>query len=217
MKFFVDGADIQEIEELMAMGLVDGVTTNPSIIAKTGRPMEEVLRDICKLVPGPVSAEVISEDTEGMLREAKILNKIAPNIAIKVPLTQAGLVACHRLSEQKVMVNVTLCFSPAQALLAAKAGATFVSPFVGRLDDIGYDGMELVQSIVMMYDNDPMIQTQVLAASLRGPRHVVVAAELGAHVGTAPASVFKKMLTHPLTDQGIQTFMADWKKSGLSI
>ena len=217
MKFFIDGADIQEIESLAMMGLVDGVTTNPSIIAKSGRNIHKVIEEICDVVSGPVSAEVVSDDAEGMLREAGSLAKIAPNVTIKVPLTEEGLKACYRLRERDVMVNVTLCFSAAQALLAAKAGATFISPFVGRLDDIGHDGLGLIEEIVTIYENDPLITTEVLVASVRSPMHIVTAAQLGAHVATAPASVFRQMLQHPLTDAGLEKFKQDWQASGQTI
>lgn len=217
MKFFIDGADLQEIKSLAAMGLVDGVTTNPSIIAKSNQNIHAVIEAICDVVSGPVSAEVVSDDAESMLREAGSLAKIAPNVTIKVPLTEEGLKACYRLRERDVMVNVTLCFSAAQALLAAKAGATFISPFVGRLDDIGHDGLRLIEEIVTIYNNDPLITTEVLVASVRTPMHIVTAAQMGAHVATAPASVFRQMLKHPLTDAGLETFKKDWLASGQKI
>lgn len=217
MKFFVDGADIQEIESLAAMGLVDGVTTNPSIIAKANRNIHEVLEAVCDVVSGPVSAEVISEDAEGMLREAGSLAKIAPNVTIKVPMTEEGIKACYRLRERDVMVNVTLCFSASQALIAAKAGATFISPFVGRLDDLGHDGMNLIDEIVTLYANDPHITTEVLVASVRHPMHIIAAGQLGAHVVTAPASVYRQMFKHPLTDIGLEKFKKDWLEAGQNI
>lgn len=217
MKFFVDGANIDEIKDLQAMGLVDGVTTNPSIIAASGQNIYHVLASIAAIVPGPISAEVVATDAENMLREAESFLKIGPQIAIKVPLTRDGLEACYKLSQRGVMVNVTLCFSASQALLASKAGATFISPFVGRLDDIGHDGMDLIQSIVQMYAQDPTTKTEVLVASVRHPRHIIDAALLGAEVVTAPASVYKKMLEHPLTKNGINAFLKDWEKTGQTL
>ena len=217
MKFFVDGADIHEIESLSAMGLVDGVTTNPSIIANTNRNIHEVLEAVCDIVSGPVSAEVVSEDAEGMLREAGSLSKISPNVTIKVPMTEEGLKACYRLRERDVMVNVTLCFSAAQALLAAKAGATFVSPFVGRLDDLGHDGLNVIKEIVTLFKNDPHITTEVLVASVRHPMHIIAAGQLGAHIVTAPAKVYRQMFRHPLTDLGLEKFKKDWLESGQNI
>jgi transaldolase len=218
MQFFVDTADVGEIAELAATGLVDGVTTNPSLVAKTGRPFFEVLSEICALVPGPVSAEVAATDFDGMMREAHRLAEVAQNICIKVPLTWDGLKACRRLSGEGIPVNVTLCFTPAQALLAAKAGATFVSPFVGRLDDIGHRGMQLIEEICEIYRNYPdTIRTKVLAASIRTVGHVIEAATAGAHVATLPPSVLRAMVRHPLTDRGLEGFLADWKKSGQTI
>jgi transaldolase len=217
MKFFIDTADIDDIRDLAATGLVDGVTTNPSIIAKSGRKFLEVVREICDIVPGPVSAEVAATDFKTMLAEGHKLAKIAKNVTVKVPLTPDGLKTCRALSDEGTMVNVTLCFSAAQAILAAKAGATFVSPFVGRLDDIGQDGMELISDIVDIYDNYPDFKTQVLVASIRNPVHVVTAAKLGAHVGTLPPAVLRQMFGHPLTDKGLAGFLADWKKTGQSI
>lgn len=218
MKFFIDTADVGEIAELAATGLLDGVTTNPSLVAKTGRPVFEVLVEICALVPGPVSAEVAATDFDGMMREAHRLAEIAPNICIKVPLTWDGLKACRRLSAEGTAVNVTLCFTPAQALLAAKAGATFVSPFVGRLDDIGQRGMQLVEQICAIYRNYPdTIRTQVLAASIRSVGHVIDAAIAGAHVVTVPPAVLRAMVHHPLTDKGLAGFLADWQKTGQRI
>jgi len=217
MKFFIDTADIAEIRALAATGMVDGVTTNPSLIAKSGRKIAEVIAEICATVPGPVSAEVTATEAEGMLKEGRYLRAIAHNVAVKVPLTPDGLRACKTLSEEGVMVNVTLCFSPAQALLAAKAGASFISPFVGRLDDIGQDGMGLIAEIVQIYNNYPALKTEVLVASVRHPQHVVAAAKMGADVCTIPPAVLKQLYAHPLTDKGLAAFLADWKKTGQSI
>ena len=216
MKFFVDTADTAEIKSLAASGLLDGVTTNPSLVAKTGKKFVDVLADICALVPGPVSAEVAAPDFDGMMAEARVLREVAQNVVIKVPLTQDGLLACRRLTEDGTMVNVTLCFSAAQALLAAKAGATFVSPFVGRLDDIGQDGMRLIADIMAIYRNYP-IKTEVLVASVRHPIHVIEAAKLGAHVATLPPAVLRSLFNHPLTDKGLAGFLADWAKTGQRI
>jgi transaldolase len=217
MKFFIDTADVAEIRDLAATGLVDGVTTNPSLVAKTGRDFLEVLREICEIVPGPVSAEVTATDTESMLAEGRRLAALAPNIVIKVPLTPDGLKACRTLSGEGTGVNVTLCFSPAQALLAAKAGASFVSPFVGRLDDIAVDGLGLIAEIMEIFDAYPEITTEVLVASVRHPIHVVESAKLGAQVATVPPSVLRAMFKHPLTDRGLEAFLADWAKTGQSI
>jgi len=217
MKFFIDTADIAEIRDLAATGLVDGITTNPSLIAKSGRDFLEVVREICAVVPGPVSAEVAATDHPTMLAEGRKLAKIAKNVTVKVPLTKDGLKTCKVLSSEGTMVNVTLCFSAAQAILAAKAGATFVSPFVGRLDDIGEDGMALIADIVQIYRNYPEFKTQVLVASIRQPMHVVQAAKLGAHVGTIPPAVMRQLFLHPLTDKGLAAFLADWAKTGQSI
>ncbi len=217
MKFFIDGADVNEIRELAATGIIDGVTTNPSLVAKSGRPIKEVIAEICSIVPGPVSAEVTATDFDGMMKEAAILSAIAKNVTIKVPLTWDGLRACKALSDKGHMVNVTLCFDANQALLAAKAGATFISPFIGRLDDIGYDGMEVLQDIRTVYDNYPDLKTEILAASMRNPMHVRRAAMIGADVATMPASLIKSLTKHPLTDAGIASFLADWKKTGMSI
>jgi transaldolase len=217
MKFFVDTAETAEIRELAATGLLDGVTTNPTLIAKSGRKFLEVIAEICDLVPGPVSAEVAATEFSQMMREAKILRAIATNVCIKVPLTPDGLRACHALSQDGTAVNVTLCFSAAQALLAAKAGATFISPFIGRLDDIGQNGMELIADIVKIYANYPAIKTEVLAASIRHPIHLIEAAKLGAHVATIPPSVIRQLYHHPLTDKGLATFVADWAKTGQTI
>jgi transaldolase len=217
MKFFIDTADIAEIRDLAATGLVDGVTTNPSLIAKSGRNFLDVVREICAVVPGPVSAEVAATDHPTMLAEGRKLAKLAKNVTVKVPLTKDGLKTCKTLSAEGTMVNVTLCFSAAQAILAAKAGATFVSPFVGRLDDIGEDGMALIADIVQIYRNYPEFKTQVLVASIRQPMHVVQAAKLGAHVGTIPPAVLRQLFLHPLTDKGLAAFLADWAKTGQSI
>jgi len=217
MKFFVDTAEIAEIRELAATGLLDGVTTNPSLIAKSGRNILEVIAEICEVVPGPVSAEVAATEYDQMLKEAAVLRKIAPNVAIKVPLTQDGLRTCYALSQEGVMVNVTLCFSAAQALLAAKAGATFISPFVGRLDDIGQNGMDLIADIVQIYANYPAFKTEVLVASIRNPIHLIEAAKMGADVATIPPGVIKQLYGHPLTDKGLATFLVDWAKTGQSI
>jgi transaldolase len=211
MKFFVDTADTGEIRELAAYGLLD-----PSLVAKSGRPIGDVIAEICKTVAGPVSAEVTALDAEGMLREGKVLRKIAKNVAVKVPLTLDGLKACKALSSEGTMVNVTLCFSVNQALLAAKAGASFISPFIGRLDDINIDGMELIRDIRRIYDNYDF-KTEILAASIRTPNHVRDAALAGADVATMPPAVLKSLVKHPLTDKGIEMFLADWKKTGQSI
>ena len=221
MKFFVDTADVAEIRDLAASGLLDGVTTNPSLIAKSGRPMLEVIKEIADLVPGPVSAEVTATDAKTMIAEGKKLHAIGKggndNIAVKVPLTPDGLKACKALSGEGIMVNVTLCFSAAQAILTAKAGATFVSPFIGRLDDIGQDGMDLIADIVQIYSNYAAFKTEVLAASIRHPVHVVQAAKLGAHVVTVPPNILRQLFAHPLTDKGLAAFLADWAKTGQSI
>jgi transaldolase len=217
MKFFVDTAEIAEIRELAATGLLDGVTTNPSLIAKSGRKFLEVIAEICEVVPGPVSAEVAATEYKQMLAEALVLKNIAPNVVIKVPLTPDGLRACYALSQEGTMVNVTLCFSAAQALLAAKAGATFISPFVGRLDDIGQNGMDLIADIVQIYANYPAIKTEVLVASIRNPIHLIEAAKMGSDVATIPPSVIKQLYAHPLTDKGLAAFVADWAKTGQSI
>jgi transaldolase len=217
MKFFIDTADLSEIKDLVATGLVDGVTTNPSLIAKSGRNFLDVVAEICALVPGPVSAEVTALDVATMLAEGRKLARIAPNVTVKVPLTPDGLKACRALSQEGTMVNVTLCFSAAQALLAAKAGASFISPFVGRLDDVGAIGMDLIAEIVAIYRNFPMLKTEVLVASVRSTLHVTEAAKLGAHVATLPPSVLRQMFAHPLTDKGLAGFLADWAKTGQSI
>lgn len=217
MKFFLDTADITEIRDLAETGMVDGVTTNPSLIAKSGRNFLEAVREICALVPGPVSAEVAATDFPTMLDEGRMLAKLAPNVAVKVPMTWAGLKTCASLSRAGTMVNVTLCFSANQALLAAKAGAKFVSPFIGRLDDTGHDGMDLIADIRAVYDNYPNFPTEILAASIRHPMHVHEAAKLGADVATMPPQVLRQLAHHPLTDKGLEAFLADWKKSGQRI
>jgi len=216
MKFFADTAEIDDIRELADLGLLDGVTTNPSLIMKSGRDILDVTKEICDIVDGPVSAETVALDAEGMIAEGRKLAEIADNIAIKVPLTWDGLKACKTLSDEGRMVNVTLCFSANQALLAAKAGATFISPFIGRLDDINIDGMELIQDIRVIYDNYGF-ETQILAASIRTVNHITDAARIGADVVTAPPAVLHKMATHPLTDKGLESFLADWAKTGQKI
>jgi transaldolase len=216
MKFFVDTGDFKEIDELSQTGLLDGVTTNPSLVAKSGRDFKELIADICKVVAGPVSAEVAATDYEGMIAEGETLRKIADNVAIKVPLTMAGLKACKHFTSDGTMVNVTLCFTPNQALLAAKVGASFISPFIGRLDDINLDGMELIEQIRTIYDNYAF-STEILAASIRSPNHVTQAALAGADVATMPASIIRKLADHPLTTIGLENFVKDWKATGQSI
>ena len=216
MKFFADTAEIADIKELADTGLLDGVTTNPSLIHKSGRDFVEVVREIAGICPGPISAEVVALDYDGMMREAEILRKIADNIAIKVPLTPAGLKTCKALTSEGTMVNVTLCFSAAQALIAAKAGASFISPFVGRHDDVGFDGMELIADIRMIYDNYDF-PTQILVASVRNPIHIHDAAKIGADVMTAPPKIIHQLYKHPLTDLGIAAFMKDWEATGQKI
>ena len=216
MKFFVDSADIKQIEDLIPTGLVDGVTTNPSLIAKNGDDMSKTIKDICALVPGPVSAEVTATDSDKMLEEGQYLASLAKNVTIKVPLTINGLKTCKALRAQGTQVNVTLCFSAAQALLAAKSGASFISPFVGRLDDIGEKGMDLIEDIVIMYENYGF-ETEVLVASVRSKQHVIDAAIIGAHVATLPPKVFYELYEHPLTDKGLKAFLDDWGKTGQSI
>ena len=211
MQFFIDSADVGEIKKALALGLCDGVTTNPSLVAKTGRPFGDVLKEIVALVPGPISAEVTATDAEGMLAEARALVKYGPQIVIKIPLIVEGLRAVKVLAQEGVKTNVTLCFSPVQALLAAKAGATYISPFVGRLDDISQDGMELIADIVKIYRNY-QFPTKVLVASVRHPVHVLDAAKLGADVATIPFSVIDQLAKHPLTDAGLKKFLADWEK-----
>jgi transaldolase len=217
MKFFVDTADVAEIEDLAATGLLDGVTTNPSLVAKSGRSFLEVVREICALVDGPVSAEVTALEAEPMVAEGRKLADLAPNVCVKIPLTWDGLKACRQLRRENILVNVTLCFSPTQALLAAKAGATFVSPFIGRLDDQGQDGMQLISDICEIYAQYPRLETEVLVASVRHPMHVLEAAKLGADVVTLPPGVLRQLVKHPLTDKGLDGFLADWKKTGQSI
>jgi len=218
MKFFIDTADLKEIQELAASGLLDGVTTNPSLVAKSGaKNFIELITEICKIVPGPVSAEVAATDYDGMLREGERLAKIAPNVAVKLPLTYDGIRVCKVLTSRKIMVNVTLCFSANQALLAAKAGATFISPFIGRLDDVSMDGLALIADIVQIYGNYPELNTQVLAASIRHPVHLLECAKMGADVATMPPAVLKQLFNHPLTEKGLAQFTADWQKSGQTI
>ena len=216
MKFFVDSADIKQIEDLMPTGLVDGVTTNPSLIAKNGDDMSKTIKDICALVQGPVSAEVTATDSDKMLEEGQYLASLAKNVTIKVPLTINGLKTCKALRAQGTQVNVTLCFSATQALLAAKAGASFISPFVGRLDDIGEKGMDLIEDIVVIYENYGF-ETEVLVASVRSKQHVIDAAIIGAHVATLPPKVIYELYEHPLTDKGLKAFLDDWGKTGQTI
>ncbi len=217
MKFFVDTADVDEIRELAATGLLDGVTTNPSLVAKSGRPFLEVIREICEIVDGPVSAEVAATDHSTMLSEGRKLAQLAGNVTVKVPLTPDGLRTCRVLADDGVMVNVTLCFSPSQSILAAKAGAAFVSPFIGRLDDISRDGMGLIADIRMIYDNYEEFTTEILVASVRSPNHVAEAAKIGADVATIPPGVIRQLFNHPLTDKGLDAFLADWAGTGQSI
>jgi len=216
MKFFVDTADINEIRSLAETGLLDGVTTNPSLVAKTGRPFRETVAEICAAVPGPVSAEVTATDAEGMVSEGRSLAEIADNVTVKVPLTMEGLKACRQLSGDGTMVNVTLCFTSNQALLAAKAGATFISPFIGRLDDSGLDGVELIEEIRTIYDNYGF-ETEILAASIRTVNHVKLCAMAGADVATIPPAIIRQLVSHPLTDKGLAAFLADWEKTGQKI
>ncbi len=216
MKFFADTADTDAIRELAETGLVDGVTTNPSLIAKSGRDIMEVTKEICGIVDGPVSAEVVATDHETMMKEAEVLRKIADNIAIKVPLTVDGLKTCKKLTDDGTMVNVTLCFTANQALLAGKAGASFISPFVGRHDDIGYDGMNLISDIRLIYDNYDF-PTEILVASVRHPIHILESAKMGADVATMPPNVILQLFKHPLTASGLEAFLADWEKTGQTI
>ena len=216
MKFFADTADVEDIASLAETGLLDGVTTNPTLIAKSGRKFLEVIREIAALTPGPVSAEVVATEHAAMMREAEVLRKLGDNICIKLPLTIDGLRTCKALTDDGVMTNVTLCFSANQALLAAKAGATFISPFVGRLDDIGQDGMQLIEDIKTIYDNY-MFQTEILVASVRHPVHVLQAARIGADVATMPPAVIRALASHPLTDKGLAAFLADWARTGETI
>ena len=217
MKFFVDTADVADIKDLAASGLLDGVTTNPSLIMKSGRPMFDVIKEICAIVPGPVSAEVTATEHEKMLAEGRKLAKLAKNVTVKVPLTPDGLKTCKVLTSEGTMVNVTLCFSAAQALLAAKAGASFISPFVGRIDDNGHDGMALIEEIMTIYRQYPHFKTEVLVASIRHTQHVVRAAKMGAHVATLPPNILRGLFKHVLTDQGLKAFLDDWAKTGQSI
>jgi transaldolase len=217
MKFFVDTADIAEIKDLAATGLLDGVTTNPSLVAASGKNFLKLIEEVCHVVKGPVSAEVAATDYATMLKEGQKLAKIAKNVAVKVPLTPDGLKVCKNLSDGGTMVNVTLCFSAAQAILAAKAGAAFISPFVGRLDDVGQDGMLLIKDIVQIYKAYPALKTEVLVASVRHPIHLVEAAKMGAHVATIPPKVIRQLYSHPLTDKGLAAFVADWQKTGQTI
>lgn len=212
MKFFIDTANIDEIKEAASMGLLDGVTTNPSLVAKEGKDFKQLLGEIIEIVDGPISAEVVSTDFDGMMKEAKELVAIHKNIVIKIPLILEGIKAVKALSSQGIKTNVTLCFSASQALLAAKAGATYISPFVGRLDDISHSGMQLIDQILTIYNNYGY-KTQVLVASIRHPLHLVEAAEMGAHVATIPFAVIKKLFNHPLTDLGLEKFLSDWEKS----
>jgi transaldolase len=218
MKFFVDTADVEEIKKLLGTGMVDGVTTNPSLIAKSGRDFKEVIKEICDLLPNsPVSAEVVATDYEGMVEEGMKLAQIAPNVVVKIPMTWEGIKACREFTSRGVKTNVTLCFSSSQAILAAKAGATYVSPFVGRHDDISYDGMQLIQDIREIFDNYPEFTTAILVASVRHPIHVVKASILGAEVCTVPPSLIEQLIHHPLTDLGLQKFLADWKKTNQAV
>ncbi len=217
MDIFLDTAEVSEIREMAETGLIDGVTTNPSLIAESGRAIRDVLAEICAAVPGPVSAEVTATQTEAMLTEGRYLADIAPNIVVKLPLTWEGLIACKRLAADDIKTNVTLCFSANQALLAAKAGATYISPFIGRIDDSGFDGMALIEDIRQIYDQYPAFETQILAASIRHPLHVRDAARMGADVMTLPPAVLRSLVKHPLTDKGLAAFLEDWKKTGQSI
>lgn len=217
MKFFIDSAEIDEIRALADLGIVDGITSNPSLIAQTGRPFFKVMEEICALIPGPVSAEVTALDADMMVKEGLALQQIAPNIVIKVPSTPQGIKACRILHDKNIKVNVTLCFSALQALIAAKAGATFISPFIGRLDDINQDGMMLIEDIVHIYGNYPQYSTEILAASIRHPYHVLLAAKAGADVVTVPPKILWQLFQHPLTDKGLNLFLDDWKKTGQSI
>ena len=215
MKFFVDTANIDEISELSEMGVVDGVTTNPSLIYKSGRDFKEVIKEIARIVSGPISAEVTSLDKNEMINQGLELSKIANNIVIKVPLTEHGLIACKNLSKKSIKVNVTLCFSSSQALIAAKMGATYISPFIGRLDDISNEGLNLIEEIITIYNNYPdRLSTEVLVASIRSPLQVAQVAQMGADVATIPPKIIKQMIKHPLTDIGLNSFMEDWKKTG---
>jgi transaldolase len=214
MKIFVDTANLAEIREVHSWGILSGVTTNPSLVAKEGKDFVAMIHEICELVQGPVSAEVVAQDVDGMLREGRLLARVHDHVVVKVPLTQAGISACRRLSDDGIRVNVTLCFQPVQALYAALAGATYISPFVGRVDDITWSGDDLVRQIVAVYESDPDIETQVLAASIRHPQHLYQAAVAGAHVATVPFKVLQQCFSHPLTDKGNAAFLADWNKTG---
>ena len=217
MKFFIDSAELDEIRDLAETGLVDGVTTNPSLVAKSGRDFTDVIQEICRIVDGPVSAEVTATSASEMVDEGRSLAKLADNVAVKVPLTWDGLKACRTLSQSGIKVNVTLCFSANQALLAGRAGAAFISPFIGRLDDIGFDGMELIADIREIYDNYDNIDTEILTASVRNPLHVKQAAQYGSDIATVPPSVLRQLVQHPLTDKGLAAFLADWEKTGQTI
>ncbi len=217
MKFFLDTADVQEVKDLLDTGWVDGITTNPTLVAASGRRFTDIIQELCSLVDGPVSAEVVATDYKTMLAEGRHLAKIAKNVTIKVPLTFDGLKTCYALSQEDIMVNVTLCFSSGQALLAAKAGATFISPFVGRLDDTGHDGVHLIQEICQIYGQYPEITTQVLAASIRHPLHVIQVAQCGADIATIPPKILHQLLKHPLTEKGVEIFTKDWQNTGQSI
>lgn len=217
MKFFVDTADINEIEELASTGLLDGVTTNPSLIMKSGRDFIEVITEICNIVPGDVSAEVIATDCDNMLKEADKLRNIADNVVIKLPLTWDGIKACNKLTNEGTKVNVTLCFSANQALLAAKAGATYISPFIGRLDDIGQNGLGLIEDICTIFNNYPKLETEVLVASIRNPIHLLESAKMGAHVATLPPGVIRQLFNHPLTKSGLDSFLKDWEKTNQTL
>ena len=217
MEFFLDTADVDSIRELSETGLIDGVTTNPSLVAKSGKDFFTILKDISKIVPGPISAEVTALESDGMVAEGEKLAKIAKNIVIKLPLTQEGLKACAKLTKKKIKTNVTLCFSPAQALIAAKSGATYISPFVGRLDDIGENGMELIQKIKDIYSNYPKLNTKILVASVRNMEHVAQAAIIGADVVTLPPKILEELYEHPLTKKGLDAFLEDWKKTNQKI
>lgn len=217
MKFFIDTAEINDIKEMSALGVLDGVTTNPSLIMKSGRDLYEVLKDICGIVKGPVSAEVVATDYDQMIREAEKLASVASNICIKLPITYDGLKACKYLSNKGIKINMTLCFSVSQAILCTKAGATFVSPFIGRLDDISQRGMQLVEDICQVFKNYPEFKTEVLVASIRNPMHLVQSAKMGADIATIPPKVLKQLIKHPLTDVGLEKFLADWKKTGQDI
>lgn len=216
MKFFIDTAEVSEIKTLIPTGLVDGVTTNPSLVAKSGRDFREMIAEVCALVEGPVSAEVTALETERMIAEGKSLAKIAKNVVVKLPLTLKGIAACKALTGEGIKTNVTLCFSANQALIAAKAGATYISPFIGRLDDVGEDGMQLIRDIRVIYDNYGF-RTEILAASIRSPQHMREAALSGADVATAPPAVIRALANHPLTDKGLEAFLADWAKTGQKI